>query len=179
MAYSQIGQPAALPCGSPARAGASWRRCPGGRDPHQDCRSVALGPDGRTDRADRGRPPPRRERASQRLSVHARQQQPVEHHPALGPRGRHREDARPPQGSRRARQDEARHQGRHSRLVQPLHRRRRRLEPHAHQRQEPLPGPDHGPYSRRTDPGQEACSRFARRAVRSALGTRRFGLDGI
>ena len=33
---------------------------------------------------------PRRERAGQRLPVHPRQQQPGEHHPAVGPRGRHR-----------------------------------------------------------------------------------------
>ena len=40
----------------------------------------------------------RRQRAGQRLSLHPRQQQPGQHHPALGPRRRHRDACSP--GSR-------------------------------------------------------------------------------
>ena len=94
-----------------------------------------LGPDERGRRADRSGPQARRERAGQRLSLHARQQQPGQHHSALGPRGRH--GARCSNGSRTrtsARSMKKDITRRHPRLVQPLHGGRRRLEPDARQR---------------------------------------------
>ena len=60
------------------------------------------------------------------------------HHSALGPRRRHGQDARTSQGPQRSGPHQKGYQGRHSRLVQPLHRGRRRLEPNAHRRQQQL-----------------------------------------
>ena len=117
---------------------------------------------------------PGRERAGERLSLHARQQQPGEHHPPLGPRGGPRGDARPPQGPR----------GSAPRLKHDIHAGlpgwynhytavggdwSRMLDQRPALGEEPaVRGADDGPRPRRACRGQVRRPRPARRALRPA-----------
>ena len=103
------------------------RQGAGGHHSSQDRRASNVGTDAGADRHHRRGAGARPGRAGQRLSVSRRAEQSLQHHSAVGARGRLAGDDQAAEGSGAAPAPRKRNQQRHPRhqLVQPLHRHRR------------------------------------------------------